>query len=227
MEQLTISDVILSQGEFTWAEVSETGITFKAETPELEWKRITEGICVLFEKSDRTHCATAMMLGDALRFGEEHFGEKYADVIDATRQWVRLKGINSAKSWQWVASKIPPAIRRLNLTIAHHESVARLEEKEQDEFLKLAEDEALTVRELRAKIRERHPAKPRNSKAPKKTPKVLTIEDMATAKAVAIELSNYLTANEEAMDEKEWRPILEHFGKLLKRRNRGRPRKAK
>lgn len=178
---------ILAQGQFEWGIVSETGMVFKDETPEMEWKRITESICLLFEKSDKTHSQAAMMLGDALRFGEEKFGEKYADVIDATRDYMRARGIEQAKNWMWVAGKIPPHIRRINLPFAHHELVAKLEQSEQDEFLKLAEAEAMTVRSLREKIKERHPGKPRKKGEVKHADNALS----ALQKLIAV--SNFLS----------------------------------
>lgn len=206
---------ILKQGEFQWGIVSATGMVFKDETPELEWKRITESICTLFEKSDRTHSQAAMMLGDSLRFGEEKFGEKYADVIDATREYMRARGIEQAKNWQWVAGKIPPHIRRIDLSFAHHELVAKLEQSEQEEFLKLAEDENLTVRELREKIRERHPSKPR-------TQKVKTIVSIDTDKPESITdalqiLGNHLSnPDTEILD--DWKEHLEALYKVYRRK---------
>jgi hypothetical protein len=218
---------ILTQGEFTWGIVSETGMVFKDETPEMEWKRITESLCLLFEKSDKTHTQAAMMLGDALRFGEDKFGEKYADVIDATREWMRTRGIEQAKNWMWVAGKIPPHIRRLNLSFAHHEAVAKLEQSEQEEFLKLAETEGLTVRELRDKIRERHPGKPR-------TPKVKTIVKIDTDNPEAVTDALQILANHVSDPDTEvlnaWKEHLAAFTKVYKEhwpRSVGRPRKER
>ncbi len=216
MSQLALSTDILKQGQFEWGIVSETGMVFKDETPELEWHRITQDICDLFEKSDKTHSQAAMMLGDALRFGEEKYGEKYADVIDATREYMRARGIEQAKNWQWVAGKIPPHIRRINLSFGHHELVAKLEQSEQEEFLKLAEEEALTVRELRGKIRERHPGKPRAEKVDTTSSKI-KVTDSKSAKEAATQLSNWLTENEDKVSDK-LKDVLEHIYKFYRRR---------
>jgi hypothetical protein len=226
-EDSSIMDIsgILRQGEFLWGIVSETGMVFKDETPEMEWKRITESICLLFEKSDKTHSQAAMMLGDALRFGEEKFGEKYADVIDATREYMRTRGIEQAKNWQWVAGKIPPHLRRINLSFAHHELVAKLEQSEQEEFLKLADDEGLTVRELREKVRERHPGKPRATKV-KTIVKIDTDNPESVTDALQI-LSNHLSNPEtEILD--DWKEHMEAIYKVYRRRwQNGKPKAAK
>lgn len=195
---------ILTQGQFEWGIVSETGMVFKDETPEADWQRITQNICALFEKSDRTHSQCAMMLGDALRFGEEKFGEKYADVIDATRDYMRTRGIEQAKNWMWVAGKVPPHLRNINLSFAHHELVAKLDQSEQEEFLKLAESEALTVRELREKVKERHPGKPR-------TTKVKTIVKIDTDNPEAVTDALQILANHLCNPKTKWIPDFIEF----------------
>lgn len=205
---------ILTQGQFEWGIVSETGMVFKDETPESDWQRITQNICALFEKSDRTHSQCAMMLGDALRFGEEKFGEKYADVIDATRDYMRTRGIEQAKNWMWVAGKVPPHLRNINLSFAHHELVAKLDQSEQEEFLKLAESEALTVRELREKVKERHPGKPRTTKV-KTIVKIDTDNPEAVTDALQI-LANHL-CNPKTKWEKDW---IEHTAAIRSEHNR-------
>jgi hypothetical protein len=195
---------LLKQGEFEWGVVSETGMVFKAGTPETEWKRITEDLCLLFERSDKTHSQCAMMLGDALRFGEEQFGERYADVIDATRDYMRARGIEQSKNWMWVAGKIPPHRRHINLSFGHHELVAKLEGGEQDKFLNLAENEGLTVRELRGKIREEHPGKPRKDKTA-----VKTADNAKSALQKLIDVSNFVSENpKDALTEKWKGPLL-------------------
>src|SRR4051812_36273943 len=89
---------ILNQGEFQWGIVSETGMVFKDETPEADWKRITENLCRIYEHTGKRNAQAAMMLGDALRFGEEKFGEAYADVIDATRAYMRVVGAKTLQN---------------------------------------------------------------------------------------------------------------------------------
>lgn len=206
--------VDLQQGQFEFGIISETGILFKDEVPAEYWSDITKRICAGLEKSGKNHSHFAMLLGDALRFGEEKFGEQFADAIDSTREWMRLQGIAVAKNWQWVAGKIPPHIRRINLSFAHHELVAKLEQSEQEEFLKLAEDEALTVRETRDKIRERHPGKPRKTKV-KTIVKIDTDNPEAVTDALQI-LANHL-CNPKTKWEKDW---IEHTAAIRSEHNR-------
>lgn len=204
-EQSLIVDIsgILKQGEFAWCIVSETGMVFKDETPESNWKRITEDLCLLFEKSDKTHSQCAMMLGDALRWGEEKFGERYADVIDATRDYMIARGIEKSKNWQWVAGKIPPHRRHILLSFGHHEVVAKLTGDEQTEFLDIAEKEGLTVRELRGKVRERHPSKPRKGGKEK----ITETDNDKSALQKLIDVSNYTSENPDWLTEKAKEPI--------------------
>lgn len=178
---------ILRQGEFQWGIVSHTGIVLKDETPEAEWKRITEQVAYLYEVTGKKHSQCAMMLGDLLRWGEERFGEKYADVIDATHDYMRVQ-VKTLMNWSWIAGKIHPSRRRENLTLAHHEAVAKLSAEEQDEFLQLAETEGLNVKELRERIKERHPSKPRK-------PKVVQTDNDKSALQKLIDAANWIAAN--------------------------------
>lgn len=192
---------ILNQGEFEWGIVSATGMVFKDETPESDWKRITENLCILYEHTGKKNAQTAMMLGDALRWGEEKFGERYADVIDATRDYMRAIGIKTLQNWQWIAGKIAPHRRHANLSLAHHEAVAKLPADEQDKFLALAEGEAMTVKELRSKIREEHPSKPRKSKSVTKT------DSPQSALQKMVDVSNWLSEHFDEVDNKWKEPL--------------------
>lgn len=202
---------ILNQGEFQWGIVSETGMVFKDETPEAEWKRITENLCLLYEHTGKRNAQAAMMLGDALRFGEEKYGETYADVIDATREYMRTIGIKTLQNWQWIAGKIAPNRRHANLSLAHHEAVAKLPADEQDKFLALAEDEAQTVKELRAAIREAHPGKPRKKTA------VTKLDNAQSALQKMIDVSNWLSEHFDEVNE-EWKAPLEKAHKAYRRK---------
>lgn len=211
-----IADIsgILEQGQFQWGIVSSTGIVLKDETPETEWRRMTEHVAILFEAHGRKHAQAAMVMGDLLRWGEEHLGERYADVIDATREYMRSYGIHTIKNWMWIAGKIAPSRRRENLSLAHHEAVAKLEPSEQDEFLRLADDEGMTVKELKEAIRTRHPAKPRNTK-----PRAIVSVDVTIPQAVtdALQiLANHLS-NPETEILEDWKEHLAALHKVYRR----------
>src|ERR1043166_8294275 len=97
---------ILDRGEFTFYAVSEHGIEFKPNTPLDEWLKVVEQLTAMHESSGRLHFRAICILADALNFGEQRFGEDYAQAIDETRKWMQVsaKTIHHA---MWVMSKIP------------------------------------------------------------------------------------------------------------------------
>ena len=211
-QSLGVQDIsgIMTQGQFAWGIVSATGIALKDETPEKEWHRITEEVCRIFEFTGKKHAQAAMMLGDLLRFGEEKFGENYADVIDSTRDYIRVQ-IKTLTNWQWIAGKIAPARRRENLTLGHHEAVARLPIEDQDKFLDLAESDGMNVKELRGAIREARPSK-RKTKAA-----IKTTDNAASALQKLIDVSNWLSENPDGLVEK-WKEPLSKLHKAFRRK---------
>lgn len=210
---------IMNQGEFTWGIVSATGIALKDETPETEWHRITEEVCRIFEATGKKHAQAAMMLGDLLRFGDEKYHETYSNVIDATRDYMRVQ-IKTLTNWQWIAGKIAPSRRRENLSLGHHEAVARLAVEDQEKFLQLADDEGFNVKELRGAIREARPSKRKTKE--KKT--VTTTDNAQSVTQKLIECSNYLSDPD--LVTKEMKGPLEKLHKLFRRKwQNGRARK--
>lgn len=191
-QSLGVQDIsgIMEQGQFQWGIVSATGIALKDETPEKEWHRITEEVCRIFEFTGKKHAQAAMMLGDLLKFGEEKYSESYANVIDATRDYMRVQ-IKTLTNWAWIAGKIAPSRRRENLTLGHHEAVARLAIEDQDKFLTLAETEGFNVKELRRAIRKARPSK-------RKTKEKTTVKNLDDANSITqklIDASNWFTEN--------------------------------
>lgn len=211
-QSLGVQDIsgIMDQKEFEWGIVSATGIALKDETPEKEWHRITEEVCRIFEFTGKKHGQAAMMLGDLLRFGEEKFGENYAAVIDSTRDYIRVQ-VKTLTNWQWIAGKIAPSRRRENLTLGHHEAVARLAIEDQDKFLTLAEDEGFNVKELRGAIREARP-----SKRKEKT-KVTNTDNDASALQKLIDVSNFCSEHPDAVNEK-WKGPLSKLHLVFRRK---------
>lgn len=211
-QSLGVQDIsgIMDQKEFEWGIVSATGIALKDETPEKEWHRITEEVCRIFEFTGKKHGQAAMMLGDLLRFGEEKFGENYSAVIDSTRDYIRVQ-VKTLTNWQWIAGKIAPFRRRENLTLGHHEAVARLAIEDQDKFLTLAEDEGFNVKELRGAIREARP-----SKRKEKT-KVKTTDNEASALQKLIDASNFCSEHPDAVNE-EWKGPLSKLHLVFRRK---------
>lgn len=83
-------------------------------------------------------------IGDWLRFGEERWGEKYAQATEVTGL---DKGtlMNAA----YVARNVQFSLRHENLSFSHHAAVASLKPDEQRTWLDKAEDEHMPYRELR------------------------------------------------------------------------------
>lgn len=190
-ELSTVADFTgcLEQGEFDYGIVTLKGIALRDEVSEEQWLTLTRNVAAMYEVTGVKHQQAAFMMGDLLKWGEERFGEKHAQAIDATRAYMRVHAKTLA-NWQWIAGKIEPSRRRENLSLAHHECVARLDAGEQDEFLSLAESEDMTVAELRKSIRERHPGKRRRTKV-KTIVKIDTDNPEAVTDALQI-LANHL-----------------------------------
>lgn len=212
----------LECGQFEFWITSPTGIAVAPEIPETLWRTHTANVAMMYEAVGKKHSQAAMILGDLLAFGEERFGERYADCIDSTREYMRV-AISTLKNWQWISGKIDPSRRRENLSLSHHEAVAKLPADEQNEFLRLADNEGLSVTELKAKIKEAHPGKPRGPKATTEV-KINTDNPQAIKDAISI-LTKHLTEQEADLDD-ETIDALEALAKLWRRhRQNGKAKK--
>jgi hypothetical protein len=92
---------------------------------------------------------SAWALGDAIIFGDAAYGEKYAQAIEATGR-AKATLVNYAS----VARRVPPSRRRARLSFSAHEAVASMNPDEQNAWLARAEDERLSVEELRGLVRD-------------------------------------------------------------------------
>ena len=72
-------------------------------------------------------------VGDWLNFGECHYGERYAQALDATG-WT----LSTLEVYAWVAKRVPVENRRLDLSFSHHKVVAQLPPAEQQALLTTA-----------------------------------------------------------------------------------------
>lgn len=84
-------------------------------------------------------------VGDALVFGEEHFGDEQAF---AHADELGLEP-HTQTNYRWVASAVAPSRRRDDLSWSHHAEVARLEPRQQRSALAWAAKNGAGVRELR------------------------------------------------------------------------------
>lgn len=87
-------------------------------------------------------------LGDWIRYGNARFGERYVRAAAIT-------GYDSQTlmNMVWVSSRFEVSRRRENLTWSHHESVASLDDDDQERWLDHAIEERLSVADLRLEIR--------------------------------------------------------------------------
>ncbi len=92
-------------------------------------------------------------LGDWLRYGTSKWGEKYAEAARITGYDAR-----SLANMASIASAFPLSRRRENLTWSHHAAVAGLPPEQQDEWLRRAQSERLSVADLRVELRGRQVA---------------------------------------------------------------------
>jgi hypothetical protein len=89
-------------------------------------------------------------LGDALNYGEQEYGERYAQVVDFHDK--TDIAIDTLRGYQWVAESVKDVVRKTSLPWSYHQAVAALKPKAQKEWLAKAEDESLTYRELKRAI---------------------------------------------------------------------------
>ena len=87
-------------------------------------------------------------LGDWLRFGNVKFGERY---VRASR--ITGYDVQTLMNMVYVATRFESGRRRERLSWSHHAELAALEPPEQEEWLTRAENERLSVRDLRAELR--------------------------------------------------------------------------
>lgn len=87
-------------------------------------------------------------LGDWLRYGNVRYGERYARAA-------RITGYDTQTlmNMVYVASRIDPSRRREKLSWSHHAEVAPLEPLDQEQWLRVADIDHLSVRDLREAIR--------------------------------------------------------------------------
>lgn len=91
---------------------------------------------------------TAFAIGDLLLYSERAYGEEFAQIAEATG-----RAAATLVNYRWVAEKVVPSRRRVNLSFSHHEAVAGMAPDGQREWLARAERERLSVVELREHVR--------------------------------------------------------------------------
>jgi hypothetical protein len=100
-------------------------------------------------------------IGDWLNFGEEVYGEEFAQAVESTHgerqdiaQRITGKAPQTLANWASVCGRVAKSRRRIELDYTHHQLVAALEPEEQTEWLGRAVDEEWSSRALSEAISE-------------------------------------------------------------------------
>jgi len=119
----------------------KTGLKIDESVTFEEWEELGKAL-------QKAGGAIQFWIGDWIRFGENHWGEKYAQAIELTG--LEYGTLSTDK---YVADKVDLSLRNENLTFQHHKEVASLESDQQKILLDMAEKEKLTTRQLRDEVR--------------------------------------------------------------------------
>lgn len=145
MNNLAVKDTIpaISHGPFT---ATPTGLIVTAPVPYKVWEAYGGAL-------RRVESSLQWVIGDWLVYGEDTYGEKYAQ---ATSLWPGAT-IERLKRYAFVSQCVLPCLRKQALSWSHHVEVASLPSDKQELWLGRAEKENWTVRELRSKINKSPP----------------------------------------------------------------------
>lgn len=124
--------------------ISTSGMDFPAVMTFEEWE--ATGKAVLFLDK-----AAPFVMGDWLIFGEDAFGENFAQALDHTQLSEK-----TLRNRMYTCRNVDPTIRMMDgcLEFSHHTEVAKLKSDEQIEFLRQAEQNNWSVSDLRCAIEE-------------------------------------------------------------------------
>jgi len=121
---------------------TKVGLVLPPDIPYMEW----EDIGINLARAKET---VKFMLGDWLNYGENAYGEKYAQAIDnVTYDYAYLRNI------AYVCRNVEMSRRRDSLSFSHHTEVAHLDPDLQDLWLQTAEDQGLNSKVLRQAIKD-------------------------------------------------------------------------
>lgn len=201
---------ILTVGNFLFWSVSQYGIEFKSSTPRDEWLDAVKRLCLMHDGAAMTRERTLMLLADSLNFGEQAYGEEFAQAIDGTREALGLspKTIANAK---WVYGKIQCSFRKDGLRLGHYTAIAALEPDQQEKYIELALQDKMSIETLKEIVREAHPG-------PAKKIKPLMIDDEKTAFQKLVEVNAYFSSTDITQLSDAWKPHLEITAKIYRHR---------
>ncbi len=136
-----------------WRYVTPTGL----ELPKKLAFEVWSGLAPVLGHLGRL---TPWIIGDWLSFGESRYGEKYAQAVELTGY-----SRDTLRNFQWIAEQYAPEDRWIEqLSIYHHQVVAKLPPGKRAEILAEAAESELTIKQTRELARE--------AKGPEKPPEV-------------------------------------------------------
>jgi hypothetical protein len=138
-----VGDILVQGHEHDYVTETATGLRFRPDTPIEVWG-------ALVERLQRQQKVIEWALADALNFGDDAYGEDYA-------QWVEETGLakRTLQNIARIGRAIEPARRRADVSFAHHAEVVTLPVPEQESLLEAAERQGMTRYDLRDAVRER------------------------------------------------------------------------
>lgn len=122
-----------------------TPVALDLSAADLSWERYV-GVLVWL---GTLHKRMAWYTGDALNYGERHFGEEMAQAVSVLGMSERTL-INR----RWVCANVPPARRVPELSFSHHDAVAALGPREQRRWLREALEQKWSRERLREALRD-------------------------------------------------------------------------
>jgi hypothetical protein len=110
----------------------------------VEWEQVGRSI----QQADKM---MGWVIGDWLANGERQWGEMYIEAMELTGL-----SVERLRQLKWVATSVQLSFRKDNLSITHHEQIAKFRDdpEKQSHWLQQAEVSGWSVRELREAIQE-------------------------------------------------------------------------
>jgi hypothetical protein len=139
--EVDVVRIVQSDGPLYRAGMTPTGYSLPEGLTYDEWSEMGPPLVAMAQSA-------AWWLGDWLRYGEHHYGDKYVQAVEATGY-----GVSTLKNYQWVADRIPIDERVPDVPFSHHKAVASLDRVPRNKLLREASRGHLTEHEVRDTVR--------------------------------------------------------------------------
>jgi hypothetical protein len=123
-------------------ELTQVGAIFPETLEMPEWLAIGRSLL-------KIETCRQFLIGDWINFGESRWGEKYKGAMSMTGLEYQ-----TVADFSRVCKQVDITLRNVNLTFNHHRAVSKLQPKEQAKYLKLAEENGLSVADLRELLKD-------------------------------------------------------------------------